>query len=317
MSARYFVPDHPSLTDVYGKEELRALVQTGKLSRSEIVCDDDTGKAHLLGDLLAAPHLDVISAPPEGHERPAVRSVAPQEFRAPLAKTPERNSDDDDDDDKDEGNWKRSPIGDVDEEEEDDSELDNENAHEVHAQSGRLLSETDDDDDSEHIESLAGQQDPREYREVRADPFAPPAPEQWLYLGHPSWLAFPRCILFSLACFAAAVQFWRENFGLEWITLSGSIGGLIILYISLQRSTTAYMVTTRRVEMEYGIIGRSTREVRICDIRAIDVQQVGYQALVGIGSVNFDSSASAGAEIKFQHVRKPHAIKEMVRELQG
>ena len=52
--ARYFLPDHASLKDVYTKDDLRELLQAGRLSRSEIVLDDETGLAHLLGDLLAS-----------------------------------------------------------------------------------------------------------------------------------------------------------------------------------------------------------------------------------------------------------------------
>ncbi len=44
--------------------------------------------------------------------------------------------------------------------------------------------------------------------------------------------------------------------------------------------------------MEFGLVGRNSKEVRIADIRAIDVRQKSYAALLGIGNVDFDSSAS-------------------------
>src|SRR6188472_3466663 len=50
--ARYFLAEHASLKDVYSKDDLRGLLQSGKLSRSDILVDDETGLAHLLGDLL-------------------------------------------------------------------------------------------------------------------------------------------------------------------------------------------------------------------------------------------------------------------------
>ncbi|MEZ0274220.1 MAG: PH domain-containing protein, partial [Roseimicrobium sp.] len=60
----------------------------------------------------------------------------------------------------------------------------------------------------------------------------------------------------------------------------------------------------------------NTREVRIQDIRAIDVQQRGWRALLGLGTLKFDSSVSSGPEVYFKNVRRPHDLKELVRELQ-
>ena len=141
--------------------------------------------------------------------------------------------------------------------------------------------------------------------------------EELLYVGHPSWLAFPKALFITAVCVGSAVFFFQHHVGLEWITLLGSIAGLILLFIWLDRTTTTYYVTSKRVEMEFGIIGRNTKEVRIQDIRAIDVVQKGFDAVVGLGTVKFDSSASAGPEVVFRNVRKPHLIKQLVRELQG
>jgi uncharacterized membrane protein YdbT with pleckstrin-like domain len=118
-------------------------------------------------------------------------------------------------------------------------------------------------------------------------------------------------------CVGAAVFFRQHNVGWEWITLLGSIAGLILLFIGLDRTTTTYFVTSKRIELEFGIIGRSTKEVRICDIRAIDVLQKGFGAMMGLGTVRFDSAAGSGPEICFKNVRRPHDIKQLVRELQG
>jgi uncharacterized membrane protein YdbT with pleckstrin-like domain len=141
-------------------------------------------------------------------------------------------------------------------------------------------------------------------------------PEELLYIGHPSWLAFPKALLLVAVCAGSAVYFYKHHVGFEWITLPGSIAGLVLLFIALDRTTTTYFITTKRVEMEFGILGRNSKEVRICDIRAIDVVQRGLGALVGLGTVKFDSSASAGPEVCFRNVRRPHALKQLVRELQ-
>ena len=62
----------------------------------------------------------------------------------------------------------------------------------------------------------------------------------------------------------------------EGVVMDGKNGGgkklylavLPLAFVWLKRTTTTYFVTTRRVEIETGMLGRSTKEVRIGDIRA-------------------------------------------------
>ena len=274
---RYFLPEHPKLTEVYSKAELRALLQAGEISRSDIVTDDETGIAHLLGDLLAMPFRDASPVPTRSTS-PLQSSPPPtsHEFRAdtPLKEeeaVPEESAADEAD-----------PLAWDDEFPEQDTE-----------DEGTAAAP---DEDLAEEEALG---------------------EELLYLGHPSWFAFPKSLFIAAVCAGSAVWFQQHRIGYEWILLLGSITGMVLLFIGLDRATTTYYVTTRRVEMEFGIIGRNTKEVRIADIRAIDVVQQGYGALVGIGTVKFDSSATAGPEVCFRDVRRPHDIKQLVRELQG
>ena len=102
--ARYFIPDHASLGDVYSKDDLRDLLQAGELSRSDIVFDDETGLAHLLGDLLITayrePRAEGARSARELNDDPPRE----HEFRAhtPLPR-PETESESDEDEDEDDG----------------------------------------------------------------------------------------------------------------------------------------------------------------------------------------------------------------------
>lgn len=280
--ARYFLPEHPKLTDVYSKTELRAMLQAGELSRSDIVTDDETGIAHLLGDLLAMPFRDATVLP--------ARSTT--SLQSPVSHSHEFRAD------------TPLPRGERDQpEEEDEDEADTDD------------SDFQDDDDEEPDAAITGAD--RLPQEETGDSADDDEDEELLYIGHPSWFAFPKSLLVTTVCIGSAVFFHQHNVGLEWILLLGSIAGLILLFIGLDRTTTTYFVTTKRVEMEFGIIGRNTKEVRICDIRAIDVVQKGFDAIVGLGTVKFDSSAGSGPEVCFKNVRRPHDIKQLVRELQG
>lgn len=300
---RYFLPEHPTLKDVYSKTDLRAMLQAGDLSRSDMVTDDETGIAYLLGDLLAMPFRDAAVLP--ARSTTSLQSAHPtsHEFRAdtPLPRG-EREGLLEDDDEEDEE--ERAEEGDEEEEQEEDQEQEREGMRMrrgVYEVRGAIEEEENQEEDQDQEQEQEGEDGDD---------------ERLLYVGHPSWLAFPKSLFITAVCIGSGIFFQQHNVRLEWITLLGSIAGLIVLFIGLDRTTTTYLVTTKRVEMEFGIIGRNTKEVRIGDIRAIDVVQRGFGALLGIGTVKFDSSASAGPEVCFRNVRRAHEIKQLVRELQ-
>jgi hypothetical protein len=304
MSARYFLPEHPTLTDVYSKHELRGMLQAGQLSRSDMVTDDETGIAYLLGDLLMTPFPDATIVPTRSTN--SLKSQPPpatHEFRAdtPLPRV-ERHALEEDDEQLDEEIEDEPEVPRYekhDEEEEDEEQQQQEGDEQAAAPeaSGSGMAQ------STRMPVHVPQEEDRESEEL-------------LYMGHPSWLSFPKALLIVAVCIGSAVYFYQHNVNFEWITLPGSIAGLVLLFVALDRTTTTYFVTTKRVEMEFGILGRNTKEVRICDIRAIDVVQHGFGAIVGLGTVRFDSSASATPEVCFKNVRKPHDLKQLVRELQ-
>ncbi len=318
-AARYFLPDHATLKDVYSRHELRTMLLAGTLSRSDMVLDDETGLAHLLGDLLAMPYPDATVMPTRSTSGLQPRPSPPggsHEFRAdtPLPKPePKRTapSAEEDPDEEEDG-------GDLDSDEdqfEDDGlyedEEDEDDAPRRPAQSGARLQYAPPGmaEDEQDVDESTPEQD------TAAESGG--EPEELLYVGHPSWFSYPRALLATALAGTAAWLSCEYRFGLEWILLFSSVAGLVLLFMGLDRYTSTFYITTRRVEMEYGIIGRNTKEVRICDIRAIDVHQKGLSALLGLGTVKFDSSASAGPEVYFKNVRRPHDIKELVRELQG
>lgn len=314
-TARYFLPDHPTFTEVYSKSDLRSMLVAGKLSRSDMVLDDETGLAHFLGDLLAMPYPEVTTMPtrstgsawpapiPPNHEFRADTPL-PRSFREPPPPDQEDEEDGEEDEemeDEPENDDEPESTGQEWEDDEDDTP-------------GDAEFEDDDWDGSRH---LAAPTPGSTQSFVNEEESTSREPEELLYICHPSWFAYPRSLLAIATAIAGGVLSYQYHFGVEWVMLFGSIAGLVLLFVGLDRHTSTFYITTRRVEMEYGIIGRNTKEVRIQDIRAIDVQQEGWRALLGLGTVKFDSSASTGPEVLFRDVRRPHDIKELVRELQG
>lgn len=269
---RYFLPDNPGFPEVYTKNDLRLFLQNGELSRSDMVLDDETGKAHFLGDLLAMPYTEVKQlTPPSSNETPVSHLPRSVEFRAdtplpmPKSSFPEESEEFDE------------PYEDEEEEEEPESE-----DWQPSRESSPLLQN-----------------------------------DELYYIGHPSWFSYPKSILLSLLFIGAAAFSHQSRHDVEWVILFGCLAALLLVFVSLDRTTTTYFITRRRVEVEFGIIGRNSREARISDIRSIDVYQKGLSAFFGMGTIDFDTAANPGTEVRFIHVSRPHDIKQLVRQLQA
>ena len=285
--ARYFIPEHATLKDVYSKDDLRELLQMGRLSRSDILIDDATGLAHLLGDLLRMPGRGGNQA----RGRPAMGAEEDEEGET------------DDGTDAESGDHEfrgDTPLPRLGREPGDEFAPDD---------------PEDEDEPSSWEEGEAGEEED-ELSGGGVSAVAAPERERLLYHGHPSWLVYPKSVRALFAFGAAAWLFHHLHAGLAWVVVSCALAVLPLLFVALDRGTTSYFITTRRVEVESGLLGRTTREIRMADIRAVGVLQRGYGALVGTGHVMFDSAAGPGSEVVFANVRRPHRLKQMVRELQ-
>ena len=142
----------------------------------------------------------------------------------------------------------------------------------------------------------------------------PTNPNTVLYAGHPSFLSFPRIVFVVLAALGIGIGFRETS---SWILLVGLIIALFgVSWIFLQRSMALYLITPRRVEIVTGLLAKSSNEVRIEDIRTINVVKRGFIGLIGVGSVEFASAGGSTVEVAFQNVWGANRIKGLVRRLQ-
>lgn len=162
-------------------------------------------------------------------------------------------------------------------------------------------------DDDELLDTLEALDDP--------PVSGPPSnPNSLLYAGHPSFLSFPRTILLIVVAIGCGL-FFRDTS--QWIFLAGLVVALFgVSWIFLERSLNLYLVTPRRVEIVTGFIAKSSNEVRIEDIRTINVVKTGLTGLIGVGSVEFASAGGGTVEVSFKNVRAANRIKGLVRRLQ-
>jgi uncharacterized membrane protein YdbT with pleckstrin-like domain len=112
------------------------------------------------------------------------------------------------------------------------------------------------------------------------------------------------------------IYFWRWFWGIALLPAFG-LGLLIILGIYFDRARRVYVVTSRKVVVQSGLLIKSTNEIRIKDIRSVNVTKRGITGLLGIGSIEFSSAATDRAEIIFSDVAEVDKIRDLVRKLQG
>ena len=256
-SARYQLPQHPTLSGLHTKEELYVLVERGSLGRGEIVTDRITGRAHKIGELIGGMRPPKVQETSVRIDRPAY-----QEF---SGETP----------------WEEPPADD----EEDVNAAD-------------AGPEDDEEDDGDYlIDSATGISD-----------------DTLCFHGHPSWLSFVRPMFLTLLLVGGAIA--CLPLGAKYFIIGTALASFVFCCMIISRQHRDYFVSGERVEVEWGIIGRNSKEVRIVDIRSMDVHQKGLLGLLGVGTLDFSSSGTDGIEVQFRHVRRPHRIKELVRQLQ-
>lgn len=131
---------------------------------------------------------------------------------------------------------------------------------------------------------------------------------------HPSLLAYPRavCLALALLILGAFMSHYRDH----WWMVCSILAGLILLFILIERSFRHYIVSEKRIEYLWGIVARNSKEVRIEDIRAINVKKPGLRGLLGVGTVEFATAGSEEVEVAFRDVFGAERVKRIVRSLQ-
>lgn len=170
-------------------------------------------------------------------------------------------------------------------------------------------SETSEGDD--WFEGNEPEESPRSSR----TPASPPTnPNLVLYAGHPSALSFPKTLTFIALAIGAGI--YARTHHPAWL-LAGLVAALFgVSWILLQRAMQLYLITPRRVEIVTGLVAKNSNEVRIDDIRTINVLTPGLRGWLGVGTVEFASAGGSAVEVSFANVQAAHRIKGLVRRLQ-
>ncbi len=151
---------------------------------------------------------------------------------------------------------------------------------------------------------------------------APATTEQILWTGTVSNLYYAgKWFLVVILLGAVVGSFWLVLPDYANILLAAR-GALVLLallligWIQVDRRRRRYAVTNKRVSVEYGIISLTSNEIRIQDIRCINLAKKGFSGLLGIGRVEFSSAATDDDDVIFWNTPDAEKVRDLVRSLQ-
>ncbi|WP_395748215.1 PH domain-containing protein [Prosthecobacter sp.] len=173
--------------------------------------------------------------------------------------------------------------------------------------------------EEEEDEEIEGEEDPEEdpdalEEKAKKDRDFSPSGEVILHHAHPSWFGYTKALVLCILLTIAGGLLFIIQF--EYSIIAFLCASSTLIAIGISRYSHDYIVTRERVELIWGIIGKSSKEARICDIRSIDVYESGIKGLLGLGTIDFSTAANAGIEVQFKDLRRAHVVKDLVRKLQ-
>jgi uncharacterized membrane protein YdbT with pleckstrin-like domain len=137
--------------------------------------------------------------------------------------------------------------------------------------------------------------------------------EAVIFQGRPSWRSILGFYILGLLAVAAA-------FAIGLLAADGGIGaaaGAVVLVIVLvwgwlKRLSTRYAITNRRLHIRRGILSKHIEETRLDRVQDVKVHQGLGQRILGVGTVDFDTSAESGAGFRFAGIANPDHVARQV-----
>jgi membrane protein YdbS with pleckstrin-like domain len=102
-----------------------------------------------------------------------------------------------------------------------------------------------------------------------------------------------------------------------YISLPMALGLLLIpAYKHLRRNMIRYTLTDSKIEIDYGLIARTTRNVPLAKIQDVTVSASIWQRLLGFGDVVVDNASELGGTTVLHNINTPrHYADLLLREL--
>lgn len=150
--------------------------------------------------------------------------------------------------------------------------------------------------------------------------------EQVFFHGHPSWRSM---LGFYLKGVVAAIAAGALAGIVTAIVGSGADVAVIVIVVLvayaavlviafLRRIATTYTITDQRLTIDTGLMSRDVHETRLVRVQNVNASQSLLERLLRVGTLDFDTSASAEYDFSFRGVADPHGLVRVVdRALHG
>ncbi len=102
-----------------------------------------------------------------------------------------------------------------------------------------------------------------------------------------------------------------------YVYLPISLGLLLIpAYYHLKRNMIRYTLTDSKIEIDYGLIARTTRNIPLAKIQDVTVSASIPQRILGFGDVVIDNASEVGGTIVLHNINNPrHHADLLLRQL--
>jgi uncharacterized membrane protein YdbT with pleckstrin-like domain len=147
-----------------------------------------------------------------------------------------------------------------------------------------------------------------------------PGAELVIFHGHPSWRSMLGLHAKGfLAAVAAGVLAGLLSAAIVGHLQAGWVVAAVLVVLGaalmtglVRRRRTTYTITTRRLTIQVGLLGRQVRETRLEQIQNVNSSQSLLQRAVGVGDVFFNTAGGAAFDFAFRGVAAPRRIARSV-----
>jgi uncharacterized membrane protein YdbT with pleckstrin-like domain len=137
--------------------------------------------------------------------------------------------------------------------------------------------------------------------------------EAVIFEGRPSWRSILGFYLLGLIAVAAAfaIGLLAADAGIG-AAAGGAVLVIVLIWGWLKRIATRYAITNRRLHIRRGILSRNIEETRLNRVQDVAVKQGLGQRLLGVGTVDFGTSAESGAGFRFEGIANPDHVARQI-----
>jgi uncharacterized membrane protein YdbT with pleckstrin-like domain len=87
---------------------------------------------------------------------------------------------------------------------------------------------------------------------------------------------------------------------------------LVPAYYHLKRNTVRYTLTDSKIEIDHGLIARTTRNIPLSKIQDVTVSASMFQRMLGFGDVVVDNASEVGGTTVLHNINNPRQYADLI-----